>query len=484
MEAAEAANAKNAPAAAPVTEDNTSPPAAAAATADNAPVPQLKDPPASSLPTYDGSEASQYYVVAKTLLNEGDFEGALATIEEGIAATQAQLPEGSTTLHESMGPFHYLYGTTLLYSVEESVDPQQQMTNAIGGGGDKNEEAEQGAAAAASGTAGREGEPEEGVCEQNVEDLQIAWEDLETARTIIDRLVKENNEPSKDDKLKADLAQVHLRCGDLQRINSAYENAIADYTACLQYRQSASTIPKFSRKIADVHYNLGLVFFSKVAETKIPEDNPEESALVKKSLDAARSQAYYHFFECGKVFGGILAELCGADPEELLKEAEQIPNFKTTGEEEQDGSFGHEHPKVLGLKLNNLRQAVSELKVPEAAQLDYSDCVTVLEEIQETIDEAENSEKGVHEAKDMKEEISAAIAAQAGESTTTTTGDVGEDNNGATTTIGFGTAAAAASTAAAQPIMMVKKKKRNADEHGEDVKLPAKEPAKRQKSSE
>jgi len=451
----------------PVVEEATAaPPQAAAA-------PRLKAPPASSLPTYDSSEASQYYTVAKTLLNEGDFETALTTIEEGIVATQALLPspengdDEGKTLHESMAPFHYLYGTTLLYSIEESVDPNQQMTNPTTGSNEPD------------GGSGGQPPPEEGGADEHqaVEDLQIAWENLETARTILAQLVQEHPDSA---KLQADLAQVHLRCGDLQRQNSAYEPAITDYTACLSLRQNNCTISPWSRKIADVHYNLGLVYFNQVAETKLPEDDPEQAARVQKNLEAARSQAYYHFFECGKVFGGILAELCGADPDELLQSANtEIPNFKTTGEEEDNASKDHEHPKILGLKLENIRKLVSELTVPEAAQLDYNNGVAVLEEIQETIDEAENSEKGVHEATAMKEQISAAVAAQAED-------DIAAAEGGSTTTtIGFGSAAAVASTAAAQPVtMVVKKKKRNVDEEGEDVKLPAKEPPKRHKSSE
>jgi len=476
-EAAAPTTVKDASAGAAVEEQTVvsegAPPAVAPAIA---PTDTLKAPPASSIPTYDSSEASKHYTTAKLLLNEGDFEGALEVIEEGIEITKAMLAgaaDNDEALHEAMAPFHYLYGTTLLYSIEESVDPNQQMTNATGGE-EEVPAAGVASAAAASADGQEQQQPEEGADAQNVEDMEIAWENLETARTIMDRLVKEHPD---SDKLKADLAQIHLRCGDLQRQNSAYEAAIADYTACLKYRQNNSTIAAFSRKIADVHYNLGLVYFNRVAETKVPEEgeNPEEAAKVKQSIDDARNQAYFHLFECGKIFGGIVADLCGNDPMDVLEKSNQVPNFKTTGEEEMSS----EHPKILGLKLQNLRKIVSEMTVPEVAQLDYNDCVAVLEEIQETIDEAENSEKGVHEAKDMKEEIAALVAAQNSEGTTTTTED------GATTQIGFGSAAAVASTAVAQPIMMVKKKKRpNTDVEGEDVKLPAKEPPKRHKSSE
>jgi tetratricopeptide (TPR) repeat protein len=409
-------------------------------------VSNLKAPPASSIPTYQSSEDSRYYMVAKTLLNDGDFETALTTIEEGIEWTKARLPtDEDNTLHESMAPFHYLYGTTLLYSIEESTEGLQQMTTVESSG-------------------------EEGGDEEPVEDMEIAWENLDTARTILERMLAAEPE---NDKLKADLAQVFLREGDLQRQNGAYDAAVADYTACLQYREQNSTIPVYSRKIADVHCNLGLVYFNLVVETKIPED-PVQADETSKKLAFARSRGFYHYYECAKNFGGMLAELCGADPTEMLRKAEQIPQFKSTGDEGDND----DHPRIISMKLRNLRTLVAKLEAPEPAQEEVADFIAVLQEIQETVDEAETSEKGVAEASAMKDEITALVAAQAASE------EMVDEATGANNTIGFGSAAAAASTAAAQPVMMMvkKKKKRDADQDGEDTKLPANEPSKRAKS--
>lgn len=408
----------------------------------------LKAPPACSIPTYQSSEESRHYMAAKTLLNNGDFESALTTIEEGIEWTKARLPPSEdNTLHESVAPLHYLYGTTLLYSIEESTEGLQQMT---------------------TGETETSGD-EEGDDEMPVEDMEIAWENLDTARSILERMLSEK--PASD-KLRADFAQVLLREGDLQRQNGAYDNAVSDYTACLHYRENNSTIPKHSRKIADVHYNLGLVYFNLVVDTKIPED-PLEAAKTEEKLAFARCRGFYHYYECAKTFGGIIAELCGVDPVELLCKAETLPQFKSTG----DDNDGHYHPKIISMKLQHLRQLVSVRDAPESAQDEVADLIAVLQEIQETVDEAENSEKGVAEATAMKDEITALVAAQAGGEETV---DV---TTGASTSIGFGTAAAAASTVAAQPVTMMvkKKKKRDADEDGEDAKLPAKEASKRAK---
>jgi hypothetical protein len=57
----------------------------------------------STLPTYESVQASQHYTVAKTLLNNGDFEDALQTIEEGLELTRAiLLSEGGLAEDEGL----------------------------------------------------------------------------------------------------------------------------------------------------------------------------------------------------------------------------------------------------------------------------------------------------------------------------------------------------------------------------------------------
>jgi hypothetical protein len=61
------------------------------------------------MPTYESVQASQHYSVAKTLLNNGDFEDALQTIEEGLELTRAillsegGLPEEALAVHPALG---------------------------------------------------------------------------------------------------------------------------------------------------------------------------------------------------------------------------------------------------------------------------------------------------------------------------------------------------------------------------------------------
>jgi hypothetical protein len=89
---------------------------------------ELTTSSASNDPSYATTRSSSLYDTAKTLLNQDAFESALSLIETGLSALASM---GCDDLHPALGPFYYLYGTTLLYSVEESqVDDANVMMNA------------------------------------------------------------------------------------------------------------------------------------------------------------------------------------------------------------------------------------------------------------------------------------------------------------------------------------------------------------------
>jgi tetratricopeptide (TPR) repeat protein len=426
------------------------PPSQPSDTETTAPIANLKDPPSSQsmkpppTPTYASSESSAYYVSAKALLNEGSFEDALATIEEGIESFKSDLlqlgmSEDDAALHESMAPFHYLYGTTLLYSIEESSDTQQI--------------AQQQALPE---------NPEEDGENAPEDDSEIAWENLDIARAIVERMIAG---PDMSDKLKLDLAQIYLREGDLHRMNGKYENAIGDYESCLLYRQDNPAIGPFDRKIADVHYNLGLSRLLFVAEANTSGEEEAMDEATQRSMAQHRAQSFHNFYSCARTLSGQLAIICGLDASEFIAKCESnIPNFKSTGEED----FNVDHPKMAGVKLRKLRENVASLTPPQEDSLTFHEIQELLDEIQETIDEAETSEQGVREMADLKAEISAMVAGTVAEEEAT-------EAAGVTTQINFGSSEAAATTAAAQPLMAVKKKKRPTDDPSDPAKKPRSE---------
>lgn len=504
-----------------VTGTDTSATAPAASLKDAAvPSPQADTATAEpSAPTYQSVESSVVYLLAKRHLSEGKFEEAMTVIEEGIRDTLALLqkimnePDGDFALHESLAPLHYLYGTTLLYAIEEQ---DQEVTTA---GSAVSTAVISGEAAAAA--------PEEGAEEAQIpmatsaediaDEMQIAWENFETARHIMETMMASTsstaNESNKE-KLELDLAQICLREGDLQRMNGRNENAVQDYEACLKLRKASSFLGKYDRKIADVHYNLGLVYINVASkDDETPDDDDEQAALagakattsndddrVKEAKqEMARNKSVYHFLECSKCFSGQIASICNADPASITEvtvndqdhadstggDAKPKANYKTTGEEDDE----MELPKEASAKLQTMRSRVAELlkkttTLNQDLQETVDDLNQLLGDIQETVDEAENSTKGVQEVTNMKAQVSALAAAD---------GEIGEpssSNDGGTTTIGFGSSTASSavavaaasapvantSTAAApaRPMMVIKKKKRAPVQAvvGPDIKKP------------
>ena len=132
--------------------------------------------------TYEGIKNSEGYEKAKACLSDGNFELALETIETELTKIISLLGnEGE--LHESLAPLYYLYGTTLLYSVEESSSDVQVQPQEDDGGDNDGDEGEKVVAGG---------------------DLQIAWETLESASSILTTEMK-----TLDDKM-LDLVRIVL----------------------------------------------------------------------------------------------------------------------------------------------------------------------------------------------------------------------------------------------------------------------------------
>ncbi|XP_069050305.1 nuclear autoantigenic sperm protein isoform X3 [Lepisosteus oculatus] len=86
--------------------------------------------------------------------------------------------------------------------------------------------------------------------EEEVGNLQLAWEMLEVAKVIYKR--KDN----KDDQLMA--AQAHLKLGEVSVESGNYVQALEDFQECLSI-QLKHLLPH-SRLLAETHYQLGLAY--------------------------------------------------------------------------------------------------------------------------------------------------------------------------------------------------------------------------------
>ena len=67
-------------------------------------------------------------------MQAGDFDNAMKTIGTAMGILTSQLTDSSDAVHPALAPLYYLYGTTLLYTIEESTDNLQSPDQ--GGDGD------------------------------------------------------------------------------------------------------------------------------------------------------------------------------------------------------------------------------------------------------------------------------------------------------------------------------------------------------------
>ncbi|CAJ1956997.1 unnamed protein product [Cylindrotheca closterium] len=362
---------------------------------------------------YEASEVSCHYEEAKQLLNEGKFEEALASIESGIKAVKDAMPGAA------MAPFHYLYGTTLLYQLEESTDVDVTVATE--------------------------------TSDENADDMQIAWENLEAARILVEaalsHVLKDATKSCTKTKLELDLAQIALRSADLQRMNGRYSEAIEDYQTCLDLRKLH--LDEYDRKIADCFYNIALSNLLACTELQKEATESKNSAEGTSREDRAREHreaGIELYLDCAKTLCGEIAFLCGKQPSDILNG----PEFKTSTEEETTTASQKSET------LRRWRMAVSSASPSMQGDQNLVDLIQMLDEIQETIDEAEKSQDAIRQASMLKQQARDDVA----------NGKAGADN-GQTSAIGFDKPTAAIATKdvdvageSAKSIMVVRKKKK------------------------
>ncbi|KAK2858176.1 hypothetical protein Q7C36_006095 [Tachysurus vachellii] len=93
-------------------------------------------------------------------------------------------------------------------------------------------------------------EDKEGEEEEDVGNLQLAWEMLEVAKVIYKR------KESKEDQLMA--AQIFLKLGEVGVESGNYSQALDDFQECLAIQ--LKHLPPHSRLLAETHYQLGMTF--------------------------------------------------------------------------------------------------------------------------------------------------------------------------------------------------------------------------------
>ncbi|XP_063893775.1 histone-binding protein N1/N2 [Helicoverpa armigera] len=88
--------------------------------------------------------------------------------------------------------------------------------------------------------------------EDDVDNLQLAWEMLDLARSILYRRVQEGG----GDASRAQLADVYLALGEVALESETYDKAVTDMQSCLDLQKELYRSD--DRRIAETHYQIGL----------------------------------------------------------------------------------------------------------------------------------------------------------------------------------------------------------------------------------
>ena len=236
--------------------------------------------------TYQNTQTSNVVCIAKELLKDGQFDEALDTISQEMSRITSLLGNDEQgSMHECMAPLYYLYGTTLLYSIEESTDNVAAPTMNQGGDDDDDDE--------------------------DLDDLQIAWENLETARHITQRIV-DNATTTCIPEIQMDLSRIHLRLGDLTRANGQHFQAIAEYEICLDMRKALFGL--YHNKVSEVQFVLAQAYMMLASEA---DKEDSELNLTPQQVEEYRCKSIQLHVECSKSFAGQIANLCNASPQEI-----------------------------------------------------------------------------------------------------------------------------------------------------------------------
>ncbi|XP_034469363.1 histone-binding protein N1/N2-like isoform X1 [Hippoglossus hippoglossus] len=156
-------------------------------------------------------------------------------------------------------------------SAEEAEDGEEE---------EEEEEGEEGDDAEMEGDAQEQGEGDgtaekDSDEEEEVGNLQLAWEMLEVAKVIYKR------KESKDDQLMA--AQTHLRLGEVSAESGNYSQALEDFQECLKLQ--VKHLDSDSRLLAETHYQLGLTYSLNLQYRLAVDQLNSSISVIKSRLD-------------------------------------------------------------------------------------------------------------------------------------------------------------------------------------------------------
>nr|XP_019042602.1 hypothetical protein I302_09211 [Kwoniella bestiolae CBS 10118]OCF21532.1 hypothetical protein I302_09211 [Kwoniella bestiolae CBS 10118] len=141
---------------------------------------------------------------------------------------------------------------------------------------EEDQDQEAGPSTAATTGASGDGEGEGEGDDEPEDDYNAAWEVLDVARTIYQKIVEgKSNDEVKEDKLN--LADCYLALGDVSCETENFPQAVQDYSSALSIQ--SSLLPSSSRVLASTHYQLATVL------EFTPNKRSEALSYVEKALE-------------------------------------------------------------------------------------------------------------------------------------------------------------------------------------------------------
>jgi len=122
--------------------------------------------------------------------------------------------------------------------------------------------------------------------EEEPSNLQHAWEMIELAKVIYMKKVEAEKEIAVKAEFERKICETFISLGEVSLENENYQQAVDDFSACLERRQDK--LPEDSRSIAEIHYQLGVALgFSSRFEEAVKSLNAAIDVLTMRIKNLA-----------------------------------------------------------------------------------------------------------------------------------------------------------------------------------------------------
>lgn len=200
----------------------------------------------------------------------------------------------------------------------------------------------------------------------SVQEIEMAWENLEVARTVLERYLREqpNLEERERRGYQSLLANVHLRLGDLQNWKEDFSAALGEYAASLTLLRQIED-PASSRRVAELHFLMGNTHvYNFAADTQALEDALECYRQGREVIACLQARAEGEaVIEMGDLLQGFdlkIAEVSEelANKQQIIEELAKIRDITEQRESFAKSVFDEQRPRQLG-------KFVAGKKIPE-----------------------------------------------------------------------------------------------------------------------